>query len=126
MGTNTPVNSATPTGTFTSTQVTPTPPATDTLTPTGTSTPVAPGTATPTATETVARVGDCNHDCEVDVSELLLGINIALGERSLIDCPEFDANCDGEVEINELVEAVDNLLDGCPTARGVSGLWLHR
>ncbi len=97
--------------------VTPTspPPATDTPTPTATvtETPVAP---TPTATDTPpppACVGDCDGSCDVTISELVIGVNIALGSLPLDRCPAFDPTGNGGVEINELIAAVSNALNGC-------------
>jgi hypothetical protein len=60
--------------------------------------------------------GDCNGNGFVDVSELVTTSNIALELESLDQCPAADANDSGEVEINEVVGAVGDSLDGCPTA----------
>jgi len=73
-------------------------------------------TATPTATPnpTVAVcVGDCNGNGVVTVNELIIGVNIALGNAPVTACPAFDPNHDGRVGINELIAAVNNLLYGC-------------
>ena len=59
-------------------------------------------------------VGDCNGDGMVTISELIRGVNIALGSAEVDVCPAFDANGDGAVTINELVSAVINALNGCP------------
>jgi YVTN family beta-propeller protein len=61
-------------------------------------------------------VGDCGQEREVTVDELLRGIRIALGEASLDDCPEFDADGDDQVTIDELMQAISNALNGCPPA----------
>ncbi len=58
-------------------------------------------------------VGDCNGDEEVTINELIIGVNIALGNATVDDCPAFDTNDDGEVTINELIAAVNNALSGC-------------
>jgi hypothetical protein len=66
------------------------------------------------ATECAAEcrcVGDCNGDCRVSIDELLLGVNMALGNRPPGDC--FDASDDGQVDITELLQGVDNALNGC-------------
>ena len=60
-------------------------------------------------------VGDCDGNGRVSVSELILGVNIALNLRSLDDCPSFDRNANGRVDINELLAAVAESLDSCPT-----------
>ena len=57
--------------------------------------------------------GDCNHDDHVAINELILGVNIALGRQPLANCPEFDENTQHGVEINELVTAVHNAMNGC-------------
>jgi hypothetical protein len=59
-------------------------------------------------------VGDCNGDGEVAITELIRGVNIALGEATLDRCPVFDVNDDGEVAVNELIVGVNNALVGCP------------
>jgi hypothetical protein len=58
-------------------------------------------------------VGDCNSDSVVTVSELIIGVNIALGRQLLSQCPKFDSSNDGAVEVDELVLAVNNALAGC-------------
>ena len=59
-------------------------------------------------------VGDCNGNGMVEINELIIGVNIALGSAPLSNCSSFDANHDGMVEINELIAAVNNALTGCP------------
>ncbi len=59
-------------------------------------------------------VGDCNGDGRVAINELVLGVNIALGNAQVGACPAMDGNGDGSVRINELVTAVNNALNGCP------------
>lgn len=58
-------------------------------------------------------VGDCNEDFFVTVDELVAGVNIALGNVPLDQCPPFDANGDGRVTVDELLKAVNSLLVGC-------------
>ncbi len=60
-------------------------------------------------------VGDCNRDTRVAVGELIVGVNIALGERALADCPVFDRSGNARIEIGELLTAVNAALNGCPT-----------
>ena len=59
--------------------------------------------------------GDCNGDGMVLVSELISGVNIALGNQPVSVCPAFDASGNGQVEINELIAAVSNAQTGCAT-----------
>ena len=58
--------------------------------------------------------GDCNGDGEVTIDELVLAVNIALGNRQVGDCLAVDLNLDFEVTIDELVSAVNAALFGCP------------
>jgi hypothetical protein len=82
--------------------------------PTETPTGVSSGTATATVPPS-GCVGDCNGNGMVEINELIIGVNIALGIAPLSTCPSFDANKDGMVEINELIQAVSNALNGCAT-----------
>jgi hypothetical protein len=65
-------------------------------------------------------IGDCDGDGTVDVSELITGVNIALGSASIGVCPALDCGCAGGMiclpEINCLIQAVGNALNGCPVA----------
>lgn len=58
--------------------------------------------------------GDCGADGMVTVSELILGVNIALGAAATAQCPSFDGNGDGTVAVNELIGGVASALNGCP------------
>ena len=74
------------------------------------------GTYQVTATTFAAAslcAGDCNANGEVTVDELVKGVNIALGNTSLAQCPSFDTTGDGEVTVDELIRAVNNALNGC-------------
>lgn len=103
---------------------TPTPPRLGTPTPTrtgitGTGTPAASDTPTPTPTPTATPAGascagDCDNNGSVTISELVRGVNIALGNTAVEQCPAMDRNGNGAVAINELVGAVGNALNGCP------------
>jgi hypothetical protein len=58
--------------------------------------------------------GDCSADGTVTVDELLTGIRISLGAVAFLPCgPAFDFNDNGIVEINEVVAALNPLLQGC-------------
>jgi hypothetical protein len=99
-----------PTATPTATTTMPTP-ATETAT---------PATTTPTQTSSPAPpipcVGDCHRDGVVTVEEILVGIDIALGNLSVPQCQTFDVNGDGQVTVDEILQAVSNALDGCPVS----------
>jgi phosphohistidine phosphatase SixA len=58
-------------------------------------------------------VGDCAGTGVVTISQLILGVRIALGTRAVADCPAFDPNGDGQVTIAELILAVHAALTGC-------------
>jgi beta-glucosidase len=68
--------------------------------------------------------GDCDRDGRVVVSELLTGVNLALGapagtagalasEDDVRPCPYFDVDRSRSVGVAELVLGVRNALDGC-------------
>ncbi|MBX3027443.1 hypothetical protein KF840_21300 [bacterium] len=59
----------------------------------------------------VPRVGDCDQNDAVTVDELLLGVNIALGQMPLESCARFDGDGDAAVGIDELLAAVQALLN---------------
>jgi hypothetical protein len=59
-------------------------------------------------------VGDCNGDGEVTINEIILLVNIALGNTPLSACTAGDADARGTIEINEIIIAVNNALSGCP------------
>ena len=79
--------------------------------------------ATPTATplsDTVAGgrpgsacAGDCSGNGRVSIDELVTGVAIALGRRSIADCRALDGNGDGRISVGELVAGVSRLLLGC-------------
>ena len=72
---------------------------------------------TPTVTAPPAPcTGDCDGDGMVAINELVIGVNIALGNLPIAECPRFDANGDTAVTIPELIQAVANTLNGCPPA----------
>jgi len=58
--------------------------------------------------------GDCNTDDSVTVDEILLGVNIALGNLSISQCPGFDGNGDGTTTVDEIITAVNYALKGLP------------
>jgi len=73
-----------------------------TVRPTSTATPLPP-----------SCVGDCNADGTVTVNELIVGVNLFLGEVPLGACPAFDVNRDGVVLVNEVVAGVNSALGPC-------------
>jgi len=119
--TDTPTVSSTATDTATvsaTPTVSPTPSSPPLDTPTATASPTATATATasPTASATateLACVGDCNGDGSVAINELIVGVNIALGNAPVDDCASFDGNDNGSVAINELIAAVNAAQTRC-------------
>src|SRR6185369_9805464 len=70
-------------------------------------------------TEAQTCVGDCGGTGMVRINDLVLGVNISLGLQPVSACPAFQ-NDEGNVDIAQLVRAVNNALRGCtpsgPTA----------
>jgi len=58
-------------------------------------------------------VGDCEGNGIVDIADLIIGVNIALGLQPVADCEAF-ANPDGRVDVAQLIRGVSNALNGCP------------
>jgi hypothetical protein len=58
-------------------------------------------------------VGTCDGGGSVTVDELLVMVNIALGNVTVSACEPGDANRDGRITVDELVAAVSNALYGC-------------
>ena len=67
-----------------------------------------------TAQAPPACAGDCDDSGRVTVEELVLGVNIALGNTSLTQCAAFDKDRNLRVSVDELVTGVNNALGGCP------------
>jgi uncharacterized repeat protein (TIGR01451 family) len=77
--------------------------------------------------EAVAQtcVGDCNGDGRVTINELILGVNIALGQQPVSACPAFDRNLDQRVGVDELVAGVNSALRGCTSPTTLRGSCLR-
>jgi hypothetical protein len=113
---------ATPTPTTTG-QATPTSTRTRTPAVTATQTPTPTPADTPTPTPIVCA-GDCSGDGSVDINELILLVKISLGDADVSQCPAGDVTGpepgvpDGQITVDELIRAVGNALNGCPSAAG--------
>src|SRR5262249_34022163 len=59
-------------------------------------------------------VGDCDGSGDGTVNEIIIMVNIALGNGMLSTCLHGDANGSGSIEITEIIQAVNNALNGCP------------
>jgi cysteine-rich repeat protein len=57
--------------------------------------------------------GDCSGDGKVTIDELVTAVAVALGTKSVTECTRADGDSSGNVEINELVRAVNGALLGC-------------
>jgi hypothetical protein len=73
-------------------------------------------TATPSVTAAPSPcVDDCNGDGMVRINEIIVGLNIALGNAPISECPAAD--CPQPLPgifVNCAVIAVNNALNGCP------------
>jgi hypothetical protein len=67
----------------------------------------------PDAVIYVSCAGDCDGSGATDVSEIMRGINAALGLAPVSECRANDRSGDGAVTVDELLAAVSTLLDGC-------------
>ncbi|HSQ00800.1 MAG TPA: hypothetical protein VL049_26545 [Candidatus Dormibacteraeota bacterium] len=65
----------------------------------------------------VICAGDCDANGQVAIFELLRGVNILLGNDFLSACQMFDADLSGDVNVNEIVQAVSSALRGCRVAQ---------
>lgn len=72
---------------------------------------LAPPTPIPTPVGTCA--GDCNGNRVVTVDELVRCVAIALGTH-FYDCTACNVDPDGQLDVSDLVGAVNRALDGCP------------
>src|SRR5262245_27339011 len=66
------------------------------------------------AAATAACTGDCDTSHNVTVDEIIVGLNIALGQLPLNQCTAFDEDASGTVTVDEVVKCVTNALQGCP------------
>jgi hypothetical protein len=57
-------------------------------------------------------VGDCGGTGMVRINDLILGVNIVLGNQPSTACPAFE-NAQGKVDIAQLIKGVNNALNGC-------------
>jgi cysteine-rich repeat protein len=57
--------------------------------------------------------GDCNRNDVVTIDELVTAVGRALGTKPPESCGAIDRDNDGEVQVNELIAAVNSALFGC-------------
>jgi hypothetical protein len=58
--------------------------------------------------------GDCDGDLSVELSELVLGVNVALGQSPVALCGRIDGDRSGQVTVDELLEGVASTMRSCP------------
>lgn len=66
------------------------------------------------AVQPAVCVGDCDEDGAVEITELVTGAAIIVGDLDPQRCLAFDSGGNLMVEVNELLEGIDNGLNGCP------------
>ena len=69
---------------------------------------------TEAVSELAACQGDCNQDGVPTIYEVIRGVRILLGLEPVSSCLALDPNGDGEVTVDELMGAIQVLLEGCP------------
>jgi hypothetical protein len=71
---------------------------------------------TPTASPTPPPPcsGDCNGDGDVTIDDIMQCVDIALGLTDLGECEACDADGSGQVDITDIIMAVNNALVSCP------------
>jgi hypothetical protein len=77
-------------------------------------TPTPTPSPSPIATAALC-VGDCGNAGAVTIGDLVLMVNIALGQQPISACPAGDADHSGTATIDEILSAVNNALRGCAT-----------
>ncbi len=60
--------------------------------------------------------GDCGNTQSVMINDLIICVSIDLGTQQVSACPACDVNMDGNVTVNEVIDAVNSALYGCPGA----------
>jgi len=73
-----------------------------------------PGVASIAAAGVDGCVGDCDVSGDVVIDDLLVMVNIALGNALIEQCPAGSANGDPDITVDEILIAVGNALNGCP------------
>ena len=85
--------------------------------PTATATPIVTPIASPTPTPTPGMcVGDCSGDRAVDVNEIIILVDIALGTAQPSACVAGIPQ-DASVDVAMIIRAVNNALGACPGAQ---------
>jgi len=57
--------------------------------------------------------GDCTGEGEVTIDELIRGVEIALGQRTVAACESMDRDRNLRITVDELIGAIDAALHGC-------------
>ncbi len=69
--------------------------------------------AFPVGKAEAACIGDCDGNGQVEIDEVVKGVNVLLGKASLDTCYRADVNCDGAVTVDEVISAIDGALTVC-------------
>lgn len=115
--TPTPTEAPTPTATATRTEAPTHTPTSPPATATSEATPSAVPTATPTPTQTMVPrrcVGDCDGSGDVVINELIIMVNVALGNAEVSACNAGDRDDNGTIDISEIIAAVNSAAAECP------------
>jgi hypothetical protein len=59
-------------------------------------------------------VGDCDGDRVVSIDNLLVVVNMALGNQPIINCAVGDVGLDGFVGVADVIAVVNQAMQGCP------------
>jgi len=57
--------------------------------------------------------GDCGHDGQVTVVDVVLMVNVALEQAQVSECSAGDRDQNDAITIDEILVAVNNVLHGC-------------
>jgi hypothetical protein len=69
--------------------------------------------------------GDCDGDGAVNINELIVAVNVALGRQPLERCVAADADSSGAISISELITSVRSAIGGCqPNSVGIPLVFL--
>ncbi|HYD48544.1 MAG TPA: VCBS repeat-containing protein [Terriglobales bacterium] len=69
--------------------------------------------------------GDCDQDCSVDVAEIVVAIQVALGEQPTTRCAAADRDGSGTVAVDEILAALQVALSGCDHVLSFDAPLLH-
>lgn len=68
------------------------------------------------------KAGDCDYDNHVGMDEVMTGVQIALGQAGVDDCPDADSDGDARVVIDDLIHSTVAAEHGMPPAEPRDGM----